>query len=314
MSNSTGLDTQNLRVGYHTQRGVMYAGTIESFLGSKRALPYHRKVQMIFTSPPFPLNRKKRYGNKSGHEYLEWLAGLASKLTKFLTKDGSIVIEMGNAWEPGRPVMSTLTIRALLAFLEGGDLKLCQQFVCHNPARLPSPAQWVNVDRSRVKDAYTHVWWMAKTDRPKATNRQVLVEYSPSMRELLKSGTYNGGVRPSGHKIGEDSFLKDNGGAIPSNVLAFTNTTSTDQYRAFCATEGLEVHPARMPPGLADFFIRMLTDRGDLVFDPFAGSNTTGAVAESLERAWLSVEPVLDYVDGSQARFSHVRPGQVLAY
>jgi site-specific DNA-methyltransferase (cytosine-N4-specific) len=291
----------------------MYAGTIESFLQSPKATAYEGKIQLIFTSPPFPLNRKKRYGNKSGDEYLEWLSGLAAKLVKLLTDDGSIVVEMGNAWEPGRPVMSTLTIRALLAFLEGGGLNLCQQFVCYNKARLPSPAQWVNIDRSRVKDAYTHVWWMARTDKPKASNRSVLVEYSPSMRELLDSGDYNDGLRPSGHKIGEKSFLRDNGGAIPSNVLEFTNTSSTDEYREYCDENDLEIHPARMPAGLAEFFIKMLTNKDDLVLDPFAGSNTTGAVAESLERRWLAVEPILDYVDGSRGRFSGVRPGRILS-
>jgi DNA modification methylase len=308
-----GLETvTKLRVGYHTRKGVMFAGPIESFLQSPKATAYEGKVQLIFTSPPFPLNRKKRYGNKSGDEYLNWLSGLAAKLVKFLTDDGSIVVEMGNAWEPRRPVMSTLTTRALLAFVEGGDLNLCQQFVCHNKARLPSPVQWVNIDRSRVKDAYTHVWWMARTDKPKASNRSVLVEYSPSMRELLDTGDYNDGPRPSGHKIGKKSFLRDNGGAIPSNVLEFTNTSSTDRYREFCADNGLEVHPARMPAGLAEFFIKMLTDKDDLVFDPFAGSNTTGAIAESLERRWLAVEPILDYVDGSRGRFCKVRPGRIL--
>src|SRR5438309_18302 len=253
-----------LRVGYHTSRGDMFAGTIESFLESKRAAHYYGKVQLIFTSPPFPLNRKKRYGNKSGPEYLNWLEGLSKDLVKFLTEDGSIVIEMGNAWEPGRPVMSTLTIRALLAFLEGAELNLCQQFVCHNKARLPSPAQWVNIDRSRVKDAFTHVWWMAKTDKPKASNREVLVGYSSSMRELLDTQDYNDGPRPSGHKIGKTSFLRDNGGAIPSNVLQFTNTSSTDEYREFCRDNDLEIHPARMPAGLAEFFIKMLTDKEDV--------------------------------------------------
>ena len=70
-------------------------------------------------------------------------------------------MEVGNAWEPGRPVMSTLALRALLAFLDTGKLLLCQQFIYNNPARLPGPAQWVTVERIRVKDSYSHLWWMA---------------------------------------------------------------------------------------------------------------------------------------------------------
>ena len=154
---------------------------------------------MIFTSPPFPLNRKKKYGNKTGEEYLTWLHDLAPRLTELLTPDGSIVMELGNAWEPGSPVMSTLALEAFLAFKEAGKLNLCQQFVCHNPARLPSPAQWVNVERIRVKDSFTHIWWMSPTERPKADNRRVLTEYSDEMKDLLTRRSYNGGrtaVRP----------------------------------------------------------------------------------------------------------------------
>ena|SRR5579872_6241051 len=301
-----------LRIGYRTDHGVMYWGTIESLLTSPRRAELEGKVQLIFTSPPFPLNRKKRYGNRLGEEYLGWLAGLAAQLRTLLTEDGSIVVELGNAWEPGKPVMTTLTLRALLAFLEGGELNLCQQFICHNPARLPTPAQWVNVDRIRVKDSYTNVWWMAPSEKPKASNRKVLKDYSGSMLELLESGTYNAGERPSGHKIGEKSFLTDNGGAIPSNVLTYSNTYSNDEYRQYCKERGLDIHPARMPPGLAEFFVKMLTDPGDLVLDPFGGSNTTGAVAESLGRQWVSVDPVLDYVEGSQGRFEATRPGAAL--
>lgn len=290
----------------------MYTGKIESLLESAEAVQYEGKIQLIFTSPPFPLNRKKHYGNRVGDDYLIWLAGLAPQLTKLLTPTGSIVMEMGNAWEPGQPVMSTLALRALLAFLEGGDLFLCQQFVCHNPARLPTPVQWVNVERIRIKDTFTHVWWMSPTERPKATNRNVLKKYSQAMLDLLASRRYNPGERPSEHVIGQESFFRDNGGAIPSNVLTFSNTSASDDYRRYCRDHGLKAHPARMPAGLADFFIRFLTDPEDLVLDPFAGSNTTGAVAEKLGRLWVATEPVPDYVEGSRGRFSTISESAVV--
>ena len=114
---------------------------------------------------------------------------------------------MGNAWEPRRPVMSVLALESLLQFLKKGELQLAQQFICYNPARLPSPAEWVNVKRIRLKDAYTHLWWMAATDRPYADNRNVLTPYSKSMLSLLKTGKYNAGKRPSEHHIGKTSFL-----------------------------------------------------------------------------------------------------------
>jgi len=284
----------------------MYQSDVESFLASDVARAVKDEVQLAFTSPPFPLNRKKRYGNKTGEEYLEWLGELASPLGDLLAEDGSLVVELGNAWEPGEPVMSTLALRALLKILESGGLHLCQQFVVHNPARLPSPAQWVNVDRIRVKDAYTNVWWMSRTPRPKADNRKVLIGYSPAMKKLLERQSYNAGGRPSQHHIGKKSFLTDHGGAIPPNVLTISNTVSTDEYRRYCMEADLRPHPARMSPKLAEFFVRFLTDEGDLVLDPFAGSNTTGATAEELERRWLSIEPEATYIAGSIGRFTSV--------
>src|SRR5687768_8336361 len=165
-------------------------------------------------------------------------------------------MELGNAWLPGSPVMSPLALQALLAFLEKGKLHLCQQFICYNPARLPSPAQWVNIERIRVKDSYTHVWWMAPTERPKADNRRILKPYGSAMLKLLKNNKYNSGPRPSQHRIGKTSFFRDNMGAIPSNVLTFSNTNSTDPYLHYCREHGLLPHDARMPIALPDFFIR----------------------------------------------------------
>jgi hypothetical protein len=294
-------------VAYTTDLGTMYHCDVEAFLTSDVARAVAEDVQLVFTSPPFPLNRKKSYGNRTGDEYLEWLSALAQPLGDLLADDGSFVVELGNAWEPGEPVMSTLALKALLKLLESGGFHLCQQFVVHNPARLPSPVQWVNKERIRVKDAYTNVWWMSRTTRPKANNRNVLAEYSPSMKKLLKRQSYNAGRRPSEHKIGEASFLANHGGAIPSNVLTISNTVSTDGYRRSCEEVGLRMHPARMPPELAEFFMRFLTDEGDLVLDCFGGSNTTGAVAEDLGRRWLVIEPEADYVAGSLGRFAASR-------
>ena len=226
-------------------------------------------------------------------------------------------MEIGNSWEPGVPVMSTLGLEALLAFKNAGRLHLSQHIICHNPARLPSPAQWVNVNRERLKDSFTHVWWMSKSEHPKADNRCVLLPYSSHMKGLLKSRKYNSGTRPSGHVISKRGFLKDHGGAIapnvidldenaqqpPASLLKFSGTSSDAKYQQYCAKRGLEAHPARMQLGLAMFFIQFLTKPGDIVFDPFGGSNTTGYAAEALQRKWVSVEASADYARGSKGRF-----------
>jgi len=292
-----------VKVAYKTGCGRVYRCQAEDFFASSLARRYAAKVQLIFTSPPFPLNTKKAYGNLRGDLYTAWLANFASLFRTMLTPDGSIVLEMGNAWEAGVPVMSTLALEGLLKFLKCGNLRLAQQFICYNPARLPSPAQWVNIERIRLKDSYTHLWWMSATERPYADNRSVLKPYSDSMLRLLETRKYNSGKRPSQHNIGKTSFLTDNNGAIPSNVLTFPNTGNGDAYQSYCRRHELEPHPARMHVGLPEFFIRFLTKPGDIVLDPFAGSNTTGAAAERLGRKWVSIEPNRIYVQGSRGRF-----------
>jgi site-specific DNA-methyltransferase (cytosine-N4-specific) len=295
----------------------MLVGRIENVLDTRAVSSLRGKVNLIFTSPPFPLVRKKRYGNETGPSYIRWLELLAPRLCELLAPDGSIVMEIGNSWEPGVPVMSTLGLEALLAFKRAGGLHLSQHVICHNPARLPSPAQWVNINRERLKDSFTHVWWMSKAEHPKADNRTVLLPYSQDMKGLLKSRKYNSGVRPSGHVISTRGFLTNHGGAIapnvislaehaaslPDSLLQFSGTSSDIKYRQYCEEKGYEMHPARMQMGLASFFIQFLTDKGDIVFDPFGGSNTTGYAAEMLRRRWISVEASKEYALGSRGRF-----------
>ncbi len=312
-----GSERVEILPAFDTALGSMYEGDSLELLERPPLSTAAGNVQLILTSPPFPLNKKKKYGNLNGDAYLDWLTGTAALFREYLTPDGSIVMELGNAWNAGSPTMSTLPLRALLGFLEAGELHLCQEFICFNPARLPTPAQWVNIERIRIKDAFTRVWWMSPNERPKANNRNVLTGYSKSMLELLKRGTYNSGRRPSGHNIGVDSFLSNNGGAIPPNVLVpedasdpgvlfevlpIANTRAADAYQEFCRQNGITIHPARMQEKLAEFFVEFLTDEGDMVLDPFAGSNTTGAVAERLNRRWISIERDKGYVEGAAGR------------
>lgn len=305
------------RRAYKTKKGAMWHGRIEDVLETAAWRRLQGKVNLIFTSPPYPLVYKKKYGNKSGEAYLTWLKGLAPRLAELLSPKGSIVIEMGNAWERGRPEMSTLPLRSLLSFQEAAKLVLCQHLIWHNTARLPSPAEWVTVQRVRLKDSFTHVWWMSKTAHPQANNKSVLIPYSDDMRTLLQRRKYNAGRRPSGHTVSKKGFLTNHGGAIapsvipgghegdrvPDSLLRITNTHIDSEYVTYCRSKELDPHPARMPMNLAGFVIALLTKKGDMVLDPFAGSNTTGAAAESLGRRWVAAEAERPYITGSRFRF-----------
>lgn len=307
---------------YSSHGGSYYVGDSAKLLTSRAFSGLKGRVQLLVTSPPYPLNEKKSYGNLTGEEYLRWMESLAPVFSDLLTEDGSIVIEVGNSWEPNRPVQSLLALEALLAFTKakGANLRLVQQFVCYNPSRLPSPASWVTVKPMRTVDSFTHVWWLAKTDTPKADNRKVLRPYSKAMKDLLKRGAYNAGRRPSEHTVSETGFLNDRGGSIAHNLFelepleahrevrlpnafSFSNTASKDFFHAACKERGIVPHPARMPVGLASFFIEFLTDAGDLVLDPFGGSNTTGYAAALAKRRWVAIDAQEDYVEQSKLRF-----------
>jgi site-specific DNA-methyltransferase (cytosine-N4-specific) len=283
--------------------GSAYLASIEDFLDSPLGKSYIGKVQLILTSPPYPLVVPKKYGNRVGDDYLNWIANLAPKLKALLKPEGSLVMEIGNSWDKGSPTMSLLPLKTLMAVADSSDMKICQQFIWNNPAKLPGPATWVNIKRVRVTDSYTHLWWYSPSEHPKANNRNVLIPYGDGMKKLLKTKKYNSGVRPSGHIIGEKSFFTNNGGAIPSSALNIANAGADSKYRDWCNQNGVPQHPARMPIALADFFIKFLTDENDLVFDPFGGSLTTAKSAEDLNRNWLSTEADEAYLIGGKGRF-----------
>ena len=299
----TWSDSPTPQLAYKTNRGAAYQASIEDFLESRYAKDLIGKVQLIFTSPPFPLASPKSYGNHNGSAYIEWMIRIVERLKPLLKPSGSLVIEIGNAWDKGSPTMSTVPLETLIRIGGETGLHICQQFICNNPNRLPSPVVYVNKERIRVKDSFTHVWWYGIKERPYANNRSVLREYSPAMKRLLKTQTYNHGLRPSEHQIGETSFLKDNGGSIPSSVLEFGGSSVDKKYREWCIENDLKQHPAKMAEALADFFIQFLSRKGDLILDPFSGSNTTGSAAEKNGRKWVSIEKNHSYLRGSIGRF-----------
>ena len=284
---------------YTQQNGAVYLGDTLELI----KLIEDNSINLILTSPPFALTRKKEYGNESAEKYIEWFLPFAYEFKRILADNGSFILDLGGAYLPGNPIRSIYQYELLVRLCKEVGFFLAQEFYHYNPARLPTPAEWVTIRRIRVKDSVNLVWWLSKTPNPKADNRKVLKPYSESMKQLLKNG-YKAKIRPSGHDI-SDKFQKDNQGAIPPNLLEIANTESNSAYLRRCKEAGIKPHPARFPQGFAEFFIKFLTDENDIVLDPFAGSNTTGFVAENLQRKWISFEINENYLIGSRYRFSH---------
>ena len=286
-----------IRSFHKTSRGEMIWGDSRAFLFNTKP----ESVDLIMTSPPFGLVRKKSYGNEDAEAYCNWFRPFAEGFKRVLKDDGSLVIDIGGAWVPGQPTRSLYHFKLLVMLVEEYGFHLCQEHYWWNPAKLPTPAEWVNIRRVRVKDAVNTVWWLSKTPFPKANNRRVLAPYSKSMKDLLANG-YIAKLRPSGHDI-SDKFMKDNGGSVPPNLLAIANTESTSRYQEHCRDNNIPIHPARFPPQLPEYFIRFLTEPGDMVLDPFGGSCVTGAVAEAIGRKWVCCEMSEEYLNGALARF-----------
>lgn len=294
---------------YSTELGAAYRGDSLDLLAK---LP-DESVNLVLTSPPFALQREKEYldrsGNKPQEDYAEWLGRFGKLVFQKLRNDGSFVLDIGGAYVKGAPERALYPFRVLLKFCDELGFKLAQDFYWHNPAKLPSPIEWVNKRKMRAKDSVNTVWWFSKTQWPKANISRVLAPYSDRMKKLLENpqAFYTPAKRPSGHDIAE-GFGKDNGGAIPPNLLQIPNTESNGQYLSACKIVGSQQHPARFPAKLPEFFIRFLTDPDDLVLDIFAGSNTTGAVAEIERRRWMAFDLSLEYLAASSFRFIDSKP------
>lgn len=285
---------------YSTRYGSAYAGDSLDLLDQLEA----DSIDLVITSPPFALQREKSYGNVTQDKYVDWLLEFCKKVYRVLAPTGSFVLDLGGAYQSKRPIRSLYNYHILIRLCEELDFSLAEEFFWFNPSKLPSPIEWVNKKKIRAKDSVNTVWWLSKTNYPKADVRRVLVPYSDRMKKLHQNPEkyYSPKVRPSGHDISA-GFATDNGGAIPSNLLQIPNSESISQYLRLCSALEIEAHPARFPVKLPAFFIKFLTEPGDLVLDIFAGSNTTGLAAETTQRRWLAFEKDQQYLAASIFRF-----------
>ena len=285
---------------YETPLGAAYAGDSIDLL---RQLPPD-SIDLVVTSPPFALQRKKAYGNEDQDTYVDWLLGFCREVRRVLRTTGSFVLDLGGAYQKGKPVRSLYNFRVLIRACDELEFRLAEEFFWFNPAKLPSPIEWVNKRKIRAKDSVNTVWWFSKSDEPKADVRRVLTPYSGRMLKLLEDSAkfYTPKKRPSGHDI-SGKFGNANGGAIPSNLLRIPNTDSNSAYLRFCKALKIQAHPSRFPERLPRFFIDFLTEPGDVVLDIFAGSNTSGAAAQDAKRRWLAFELDADYLATSVFRF-----------
>lgn len=263
----------------------------------------HGSVRLLLTSPPYALNTRKAYGNERQDDYVDWLCRIVEALMPVMAADGSIVLNLGDAWTKNSPTVSLYQERAVIALHERLGLHLCQRLLWHNPSALPVPTNYVGIQRIRLKNAVETLWWLSPSEHPRADNRAILEPYSKRMRDLIDAGGAGRAKRPSGHAQREGSFSVDNGGSIAPNIFRIPNS-GDHAYVAACREAGLPVHPARMPLELARRIVSFLSEEGELVMDPFGGSGTTAKAAQDLRRLWITSDQSREYVEGARHRLA----------
>ena len=304
MIHKTNFQQFDSQAGYTTTYGKCVYGDSIELLNRLE----NNSINLVITNPPFALLRKKEYGNENQKQYVDWICQFGKLVYQKLKDNGSFVIDLGGAYKKGQPTYSLYQFKTLIKLCDEIGFHLAQPFYWHNPSTLPAPIEWVNKRKLRAKSSVNTVWWLCKSPFCKADVTNALTPYSARMERLISNPEEflkeEGTVRPSSHVLRKSSWNKNNGGAIPSNLLQISNSESNSQYLRYCKKIGIKGHPARFPSKLPEFFIKFLTQKGDLVIDIFCGSNTTGKAAEKLNRNWLSFDLSQEYIAASVFRFS----------
>ncbi len=239
-----------------------------------------KSVDLIFTSPPYADRRKSTYGGIPPHKYVEWFLPRADVFRQSLRDTGSFVLNIKEgAWNGER---HRYVIDLILALREQG-WTWTDEYIWHK--KNCYPGKWPN----RFRDSWERLLHFTLDKRFKMNQEAVMVRMGDWKEGRLKrlsntdktrdkSRNGNGFGKRVENWVGRDM-------AYPSNVLHL-------------ATEcGYKGHPATFPVTLPDWFIRLFTDHGDVVLDPFAGSGTTLVAASNLGRRAIGIDTVQSYCD-----------------
>lgn len=177
-----------------------------------------------------------------------------------------------------------------------------------NFSKPPGPTWWACRNRVQLSAAYEHQLWFTNDPlKVRSDNRRTLEEHTARHRQLvINGGAQRTAVYGDGaYRIRENSYSRETPGKLARNVMVRGHACGdTQAYRRAATALGIAIHGAMMPTALPDFWIRFLTERNDLVVDPFAGTARTGLAAERLGRRWLVTEWMLEYLKGASSMFS----------
>lgn len=291
-------------VAFSTRLGVAIWARCESVLAL-----LDEPVALLCTSPPYPLNKPRDYGNPREREFTDFICRAVEPIVRLLLPGGSICLNLGNdIFVPSSPARSLYRERLTLALCERFSLHKMDDLIWFNRCRAPGPVEWASKRRVQLNGSYETVTWLTNDPlRVRADNRRVLQPHTERQQRLIDAGGEARNVRyaDGAHGVRVGSFANKTQGRIPRNVLEHTHgCADTRQYRRDAAAMGLPIHGAMQPLAIPEFLIKLLTEPGDLVVDPFGGTAKTGRAAENTGRRWLVIETMLDYLRGSAPRFA----------
>ena len=292
-------------IGFSTQLGVAVLGACDSVF-SRIDSP----ITLILTSPPYPLNNPRKYGNVSEAQYVDWFCKVIEPVVKNMADGASLCLNISNdIFMPGSPERSMYCERLLLALHDRLGLRLMDRLIWENRSKPPGPIQYASKARTQLNVVYEPIYWLTNNPRAvKSDNRRVLLAHTERHLKLLSQGGEQRRVINSdgAYSISPGAYGNPTNGRIARNILNFGHRCGAQSaYKKAAKAKGLAVHGAPMPLKLAQFLIEFLTQPGDLVVDPFAGSQTTADAAQRLGRRWLTAEIMAEYVLGGASRFEH---------
>jgi site-specific DNA-methyltransferase (cytosine-N4-specific) len=266
-------------------------------------------VQLLLTSSPYPLVRNRDYDNGAWGpaRFMDTMLTHCDAMKQKLTANGSMVLNLGNCYNPGSPTLNTYQEELVIALRNMGYW-LCGKQTWFNPGK-PKTTSYVTKTRERLGLGTEVYFWFSPSQHPKASNLNVLEPYSERhLRTIAAGGQRFNGL--SGSRQGHPGlrYRTDNGGRIPFDFIQCGSEGPSGPYGRYCKARGLPLHPARMPARPANFWIRFTTDPGDVVADPFGGSLQVAAQAEALGRHFFTSDYTLEYLRGGTSRF-HDAPG-----
>ncbi|AXK43722.1 site-specific DNA-methyltransferase [Erythrobacter aureus] len=288
---------------YSLDNGLAFLGHAEEAAGAIEP----DSLSLIMTSPPYPVVNRE-YGRFGLADWLTWMSELTGLWKDLLRDDGTLAINLMDIHVPGTPMLSPYVERYMLDAIDKHGLHLAGRMPWHSPTKLAN-LEWAVKRRVALKNTVEHVILLSKTPNPAWDTRRLppepYAERSASQRasDQRRAAARKKTVRPGGYDINDAAFATNGEGGIPHNIIISGGVGGGGTYAKRCREAGMTPHPARFPEALPRKVIQLSTEPGQIVYDPMAGSNTTGKVALELGRRFISSEPVLEYAASSAFRF-----------